>query len=463
MKIKNIILTAMLAGGLLSSCSDFDSINENPDLMETVNPGTMLDPVLYNMGIFNWKRYNSFTGEIMQFSSSSSSGGYSRYYVTESAGSGLWTTYYTWLSNIREMEKQAVAYNDPTYQAIALTLQSWVAQMLVDTFGDVPFSEACKAEEGITRPKFDNQVTVYETIISDLKRANALYNDDASLTYNTSGELLYKSDVKKWHKFNNSLLLRVLLRANRVSELEEVLENVSLYPVFESNDDAALLAISGTFPQEGPVTRLQDFYIARNATEFFIDNLNRWSDPRVELFTTPNTDGEYVGIPSGYETAPEYPVSGLNVVLATPPMKLVLFPYSEVEFIRAEAAQRGIISASEAEEAYNRGVEAAITQWGLEVPAGYMDNTDVKYDGTLERIMLQKYYALFFCDQQQWFEYLRTGLPQIPRGDGVPAGNYMPQRLIYPLSVQRSNAENYKAAVSSMGGDDFDIKLVWQK
>ena len=463
MKVKNIILTVVLAGGSLFSCSDFDSINENPDLMETVNPGTMLDPVLYNMGIYNWKRYNSYTGELMQFSSSSSSGGYSRYYVNESTGSGVWSTYYTWLSNIREMEKQAVFYKDPTYQAIALTLQSWVAQMLVDTFGDVPFSEACKAEEGIIRPKFDDQEAIYETLISDLKRANTLYDDNASMTYNTSGELLYKSDVKKWHKFNNSLLLRVLLRANRVSELKEVLENASVYPVFESNDDAALLPISGTFPQEGPVTRLQDFYIARNATKFFIDNLKQWSDPRVELFTTPNTDGEYVGVPSGYETAPDYPISGLNVVLATPPMKLVLFPYSEVEFIRAEAAQRGIIATSEAGKAYNKDVEAAITQWGLEMPAEYMNNADVKYDGTLERIMLQKYYALFFCDQQQWFEYLRTGLPQIPYGDGVPAGNYMPQRLIYPLSVQRSNAENYKAAVNNMGGDDFNIKLFWQK
>ena len=77
--------------------------------------------------------------------------------------------------------------------------------------------------------------------------------------------------------------------------------------------------------------------------------------------------------------------------------------------------------------------------------------------------MLQKYYALFFCDQQQWFEYMRTGLPAIPRGDGVPDGNETPHRLLYPASLQRSNMKGYQAAVEHRGGDDYDIKLFWQR
>ena len=463
MKIKTLILSCAASISVLTACTDFDAINKDPDKLETVNPGTMLDPVLYDMGIYNWQRYNSFTGELMQYSSSSSSGGYSRYYFTESAGTGVWSNYYTCLSNIREIKKQAIAYNVPNYQAIALTLEGWVMQMLADTFGDVPYSEACRAEEGITKPKFNSQEDIYAGIIEGLKQANDLYDESTTLTYNTSGELLYGSNVTKWHKFCNSILLRVLLRAGRTDELKTVLENPDMYPVFESNEDAALLAISGTYPQEGPVTRLQDFYIARSATKFFIDNLNAWGDPRVELFTTVNDEGIYIGVPSGYETAPDYSVSGLNVAIATAPMKINLMSYAEVEFIRAEAAQRGIISSSEAAEAYHNGVQAAIEQWDLEVPAGYFDNPDVAYDGTLERIMLQKYYSLFFCDQQQWFEYMRTGLPAIPRGDGVPDGYEMPHRLIYPTSLQRSNMTGYQAAVEHMGGDDYDIRLFWQK
>lgn len=465
MKLKSIIVaSAVASASILSSCTgEFDSLNQNPDLMEQVNPGAMLNPVLYNMAIYNWKRYNSFTGEVMQFSSSSSSGGYSRYYFTESAGDGVWNNYYQWLGNIQEIGIQADAYNEPNYQAVALTLRAWVMQMLTDTFGDVPCSEAGKAEQGITRPVFDKQQDIYKALIEDLKKANGLFDKNAGLVYNTSGELLYGADVTKWRKFCNSLLLRILLRGGYTDELKNVLEAPDTYPVFTSNSDGALLAISGTFPQEGPVTRLQDFYIARSACEFFVENLKAWDDPRLPVFATATSTGEFIGVPSGYETAPVYSTSGLNVALATAPMKLVLMPYAEVEFIRAEAAQRGLISISEAAPAYERGVKAAIEQWGLTMPANYFNNEATRYDGTLARIMLQKYYSLFFCDQQQWCEYLRTGLPEIPRGDGVPASNKMPQRLMYPLSVQRSNLTHYKEAVANMGGDSFDLKLFWQK
>lgn len=136
--------------------------------------------------------------------------------------------------------------------------------------------------------------------------------------------------------------------------------------------------------------------------------------------------------------------------------------YAEVEFIKAELAQRGIITL-DAQQAYESGVRAAIEQWGAEMPEIYFTNPETAYNQSLERIMEQKFFALFFCDYQQWFEYNRTGLPQIPRGDGVPTGNYMPQRFKYPATLQRTNLKNYQIAKEQMGGDNFDIKLIWQK
>ena len=83
-------------------------------------------------------------------------------------------------------------------------------------------------------------------------------------------------------------------------------------------------------------------------------------------------------------------------------------------------AQRGLIS-DDAKLLYEKAVAAAITQWGVEVPDGYFDNGKAAYDGTLRRIMEQKFYALFFIDFQQWFEYNRTGYPDVPKGPGVDA------------------------------------------
>ena len=56
--------------------------------------------------------------------------------------------------------------------------------------------------------------------------------------------------------------------------------------------------------------------------------------------------------------------------------------------------------------------------------------------------MLQKYFALYFCDYQQWFEYNRTGLPAIPKGDGIPKDQEIPRRFKYPSVLQRTNMKN---------------------
>jgi hypothetical protein len=136
--------------------------------------------------------------------------------------------------------------------------------------------------------------------------------------------------------------------------------------------------------------------------------------------------------------------------------------YAEVEFIKAELAQKGII-ATDAKTHYEKGVKAAVEQWGAVMPATYFDNLNAAYDGTLERIMLQKYYALYFNDYQQWFEYRRTGFPVLPVADGMLNNKKVPVRFRYPVVVQTSNASNYAKAVSSMGADDINTKVWWEK
>ena len=97
------------------------------------------------------------------------------------------------------------------------------------------------------------------------------------------------------------------------------------------------------------------------------------------------------------------------------------------------------------------------------VPANYFANPKVAYDGTLERIMLQKYVALFFVDQQQWFEQKRTGYPVLPNNGGLLNDGKMPQRLLYPTQPKILNSANYNAAVQSLGGDNINVKDWWNQ
>lgn len=484
---KNILLGAALLGTLCTtSCTGFDELNTDPTRMDEVKPGALLNPLLYETAVYNWKRYNSYTYDLMQCAvSTSSTNGVGWWYMTDSEGDGTWTTYYKWINNAKEImrltEQLPTASKQPNYDAISLTLQSWMYQILTDAFGDIPMSEACAADKGILTPKFDTQQQVYKQIISNLAKANELFDTADGLIYN-SGEMLYgttkgdASGILKWKKFCNSLRLRVLLRVidvpefNAQEELRTILSDPATYPIFESNDDAALLAISGTYPEEAPLNRPQDFTSYVSISEFFVNLLKGWQDPRLQVYATTVklTDGseDYVGLPSGYQTLPSITASGLNQEMAKAPMKLALMSYAEVEFIKAELLNRGIVNggSSAANTAYQKGVQAAIEQWGQTLPEGYFENPQAAYDGTMERIMQQKFVALFFCDYQQWFEYNRTGYPVLPIGEGIRnSSNQMPKRFKYPAALQRTNLKNYQSAKEHMGGDDFDIKLMWQK
>ncbi|MBP1638767.1 MAG: hypothetical protein H6Q17_350 [Bacteroidetes bacterium] len=483
MKTKNRILICMIASILLlTGCGSFDELNTDSTRLTDVNPGTLLNPVLYGMATYNWNRYDDFAFPLLQSKVlTSSSTGVGWYYLSDAAGDGTWTTYYKWLNNIKKMEEESVALNLPNYHAVAITLRSWIYQLLVDSFGDIPMSEASSGDEGVYTPKFDTQKEVYTALINDLDSANNIFNTASGLKYNTGGELLYSTDatltsgvstgILKWKKFCNSLRMRVLLRVLNVdgfdaqTKLVEMINNPTKYPVFASNDDAALLYVSGVSPLLAPLTRSSDFTSYTYLSDFFVSNLQSWNDPRLAIFATKATNNgvkSYVGMPSGYSVVPSGSYSQPNVSLAIAPMKLTLMNYAEVELIKAELAQRGIITES-AQTHYQNGVSAAITQWGGVVPSTYFSNTSVAYDGSLSRIMLQKFYALFFCDCQAWYELNRTGYPVLPRGSGIPTGNSMPYRYKYPAVMQRTNLKNYQAAKANMGGDDFSIKLIWQK
>jgi hypothetical protein len=141
--------------------------------------------------------------------------------------------------------------------------------------------------------------------------------------------------------------------------------------------------------------------------------------------------------------------------------------YPELQFILAEAALKGYIP-GDAKTYYENGVTNAITFWGAEVPAGQLTNPAIRWtegesvDLKMEKIHLQKYYTLFFTDFQQWFEYRRTGHPNLPKGEGLQNGGNMPSRLKYPVYVQSLNS-NYTAAVNIFGADDLNTKVWWNK
>lgn len=475
--LKKILLLVFISSAIISCTKNFEEVNTDPNRIDQISPGTLLNPVIYNTASFNMLRCDDITFNLMQVALPfpSASGGVHRYDIVENIGNSTWNTYYQWLTNIKEMYAAAVKAGDPNYQAIALTLNAWIYSNLTDCFGDVPMREATKGDSGILHPVFDTQKDIYTKLLSDLEAANDMFNTSKIMIYGT--EILYANNVSKWKKFCNSLHLRLLLRVSKRTEMNSwtqiraIVDNPTKYPIFTSNTEAAVLQLSGITPTVSPWGRAVDFTTFRSAAKFFLDSLNAFNDPRRAKFATQarNSSGTgnigYKGIPSGYagsESQFDYIPSNVNVALVTAPMICVIMSYAEVEFIKAELEFQSN-NAAAAKTAYEKGVKAAIEQWGATMPVDYFTNVNAAYNGTYERIMLQKYYALYFTDYQAWFEYRRTHLPVLPVADGMKNNKIMPVRFRYPIPVRTNNPSNYAKAVEAMGGDDINTKVWWEK
>lgn len=482
--MKKIIIHLALAASvfMLQSCDrTFEEMNTDTSKIKAPSVGSLLAPIQYEMGSYGYNRADDFTFDMMQIALDFPNEGnsYSRYYMDEKSGNGYWNTSYRWLKQVSDLRKYATKEQNNNYLAISMVLNAWIASNLTDAFGDMPLSEAVRVEENILRPKYDKQKDIYIQLLNDLKTANSLFNTNQALT---ETDLFYNANTNSqtgilgWKKFCNSLSLRLLTRilsrngeVNVYERIQEIVNNPAQYPVFQNNTDSAVLPLSGISPYLPPIARPQDFTAYRAAGEFFVNAMKDNNDPRLSLFFTKakaasGEDLGYKGAPSGYAlgTSFNYQPSNLNQNLAKAPLKILIMTYSEVQFILAELVNRGIIAGNQ-QTYYETGVKSIIEQWGATVPANYFSNTKVAYDGSLEKIMLQKYISLFFVDHQQWYEYRRTKLPVLPNNGGLQNNGQMPVRFMYPTSTKVMNTDNYNAAVQSMGGDNINVKMWWNK
>src|SRR5687768_9221102 len=142
------------------------------------------------------------------------SGGHNDYDWNSSSRS--WSGLYGILRNVDEFHKKAVEDGYEFHQGVALVMKAYTFGLITDLWGDAPYSQALKAEEGpqFFKPVFDPQRDIYLGILADLETANTLLSKTAGEYENidASQDVLYEGDVSKWRKFANSLALRYYMR-----------------------------------------------------------------------------------------------------------------------------------------------------------------------------------------------------------------------------------------------------------
>ncbi|MES2875202.1 MAG: SusD/RagB family nutrient-binding outer membrane lipoprotein [Bacteroidota bacterium] len=476
----------------LGCTKDFDELNTDPNRPKNITPGVMLGQLQYRIVNSSMGAARGFTHQLMQVDApraSAGGGGLHRYVVNP--GAGVWSNFYTYLTDIEDIYKTSDGLKENNYKAIALVYKSWAYSILTDLYGDVPYSQATKATEGTFKAKFDAQKDIYVKILADLDMANSLFNTAAPLTY--GGDMVYNANtasggtnagIVRWKKFCNSLKLRLLLRLSKRNgeinineQIAAILADPVKYPVFTSNADDAIFRYPGTFPYYNPYfnERQLEWRDGTYVTKFFINKMNADNDPRRALWFTQvveNGVNVYRGIESGYPVTVEYAVgqnTSYNDVMKTLPQLGIMMTYSEVESIKAELALRGMNTGKTPRQHYESAITASMIQWGVTMPGNYLTQPGVVYNSSataekqLEKIMEQKYYAYFFVDYQSWFEKTRTGYPVLPRGTGIPVENQFPNRVPYPGYLQSLNPENLAAAAAAIGGDNSATKVWWAK
>lgn len=345
-------------------------------------------------------------------------------------------------------------------------MQVYTFQILVNTFGDIPYSEALDVSKPF--PKYDDAKTVFSTLLTRLSTDISKLSTSGS-GFSAKQDFIGQGSVSKWMKFANSLQVRMAMTIadDDNAKAKTLFETAELKAITGAADNIIFTYLAGS-PNTNPIwidivqSGRQDYV----AVKPLVDNLKANSDPRLPLFYQTNSAGEYVGgVVGGVNTFAS--VSKPSAKISAPDFPAVIADYSEMEFYRAEAKERGYTVAGTAGEHYNNAITASILAWGGTAAdaAAYLLRPEVAYAtaaGTWrQKIGTQKWIALYNRPFEGWTEIRRFDFPVLSAPVAAKSG--YPNRLSYPGNEQQLNGTNYTAAAAKMGADKVEFKLFWDK
>lgn len=361
-------------------------------------------------------------------------------------------------------EKTAVKKNKLAQIDILI---AYTYQILVDTFGDVPYSDALLGESNYL-PKYDKGVLIYKALI--VKLTNDINSIDISYQGFNDADVIYSGDLTKWIKFANSIKLKlgINLLASGLDNTTatDAINSAISSGLISSNSDNAKVPYMENVPNTNPLyndlvaSGRHDFVV----TKTIVNKMIALNDPRRVIYTNGNTNGGTVGVSNSYSTK-----THISDIIQAPDFSGTLLDYAEVEFLLAEAAERSVSAAGSAETHYNNAITASMEDWGVTASniIAYLAQPSVAYataTGTWQqKIGEQAWLGLYNRGFEGWTSYRRLDYPILtaPATANAAAEGKVPVRMQYPIREQTLNPTNYYAASAAIGGDKLTTKLFW--
>lgn len=522
-RYKNTALLFLSGAVLLtSSCTkNFQELNTNPNALSNAQTISILGSAIGPMEQNIYSNYqtaqnlsaDAYAGYMM--SPTPFNGGLNNldyFMISGWNQNGFDDPYKLIMAPVSKMAAAGVRTKAPEIWAVALLIQVEAMDRVTDRFGPVPYTKAGTSLKSIP---YDSQETIYETFFKQIDTAVA--NLRTYITANPgktslgAGDLIYNGNYVEWLKFANSLRLRLAMRIVKVDpqlaqqQGEEALSAPGGLLTMPS-DDAAFTQAGGRSNDVWTVTASYGDNRLNAALGTYMTGYN---DPRLPVYCTPASDpavaGQYEGIRIGSITSKnnksDYENYGsfntANTFSQTAPQ--LLMTAAEVWFLKAEAALRGWAGAGDAEADYETGIRTSFAQWSItdptiinnyinstSTPTAYVDpkdatnnspaltNITVKWnplatnERKLERVITQKWLAIFPDGQEAWADYRRTGYPKLfPVVNNFSAGTISTQiqvrRLPYPSDEYNNNTAAVNDAVKNLlgGPDNGGTRLWW--
>lgn len=456
--------------------------------------------------------YSGYMGMEAPFRSNSNN---LHYDLVDGWNTQVWAYRYINVMNPVYKTIEAAAKN-PEYKdvdALARIVRVSAMARVSEKIGPIIYSQynVLNAENNIS---YDKQEDVYPLFFKDLEIAintlKGLKGKAASPQMKRIDLAYTSSNYDNWLRYANTLRLRLALRVVYINPaLAKTQGEAALDPanggLLEENNQNCFILLSMPHPLNIIGYEWSDTRMGAPMESI----LGGYQDPRMEKYFEPATDdlaavkGKYKGIRSGIDIDAKSRYDGYSKIDFIQENKMQIMVAAEAWFLKAEAALRNWANAGEAKTNYETGIERSFSMYGIAGLAdGYKNNSSLKpmpyidpkaktagqndvltgspylstitikwddadtKDRKLERIITQKWIAIFPDGEEAWTEYRRTGYPVLfpivlnKSGGAVPTIPGV-RRIPIPQSEYNTNSGAAKAAEATLGGNTGAIRLWW--
>lgn len=410
----------------------------------------------------------------------------------------------------QNITQAATAQNLPEVAALATVLKVEGMHRVADAYGPIPY---LNFGSGNLKNNYDALKDVYAKFFNELDGAIDVLTQYAQgnpgATLMADFDKIYGGNVTRWVKFANTLRLRLAMRvvyANAgLAQTEAEKSIINPIGVITDVSDRTALQHSASLVYMHPLYEIAYTFNAGEArmSAAMDAYMNGYADPRRAAYFTKANDGNYHGVRQGIITTNWTPYSGpaiSNLNMNPGTTQIVWMTAAESYFLRAEGALRGWNMGGTAQQFYNQGIATSFTENGIaadpavyaadstSTPINFTDNsgqsgnnaaapstikifykTSDNFETNLEKIITQKWLALFPDGPEGWAEFRRTGYPKLfpvvtNNSNNTINTAIQIRRITYPQSEYINNGAGVQTGIAALGGPDGGgVKLWWDK